>query len=87
MQICSKCMDKGVYLVVADYFSRFVEVLKLTSTTSTAIVKCFKALFAVHGIPTVLMTDNGPQFDSIEMKLRVPIGQVVHVLMKGWLGQ
>ena len=58
-------LDKGVYLVVADYFSRFVEVLKLTSTTSTAIVKCFKA---VHGIPTVLMTDNGPQFDSIEMK-------------------
>ena len=31
-------------------------------------MKCFKALFAVHGIPTVLMTDNSPQFDSIEMK-------------------
>ena len=49
-------LNKCMYFIVADYFSRFVdyfsrfvEVLKLTSTTSVAVVKCLKTLFAVHG--------------------------------------
>ena len=61
-------LNKCMYLIVADYFSRFVEVLKLTSTSSVAVVKCSKALFGSNGILAVLMSDNGPQFDSTEMK-------------------
>ena len=56
------------YLLVADYYSRFVEVQKLTTTTSCNIVTHLKAIFARFGIPATLVTDNGPQFDSKEMK-------------------
>ncbi|KAI4905796.1 hypothetical protein NFI96_024894, partial [Prochilodus magdalenae] len=52
------------YLLVVDYFSRFIEVAKLTSTTSLAVVEHCKSIFARHGIPSEVMTDNGPQFAS-----------------------
>ena len=56
------------YLLVADYFSRFVEVQKLAITTSSNIVTNLKAMFTRFGIPATLVTDNRPHFDSEDMK-------------------
>ena len=52
------------FLLVVDYFSRYVEVAKLTRTTSPDIVVHLKSMFARHGIPDQLVSDNGPQFSS-----------------------
>ena len=52
------------YLVTVDYFSQFVEVDYMKETTSQAVVTKLKAQFARHGIPDVLVSDNGPQFSS-----------------------
>ena len=63
------CELKGVrYLVVIDYYSRYIEVKKLSSTKSSEVIASFKAMFAHHGIPSILMCDNGPQLVSKEMK-------------------
>ena len=60
---------KGIsYLLVVDYYSQYIEVQKLTSTTSSAIITALKAVFSRHGIPSVLVSDNGPQYVSEEMK-------------------
>ena len=60
---------KGVnYLLIVDYFSRYPELIKLTTTTSLSVINALKAAFARHGIPALLRSDNGPQFDSSEMK-------------------
>ena len=53
---------------VADYYSRFVEVHKLTTTTSSSTVTQLKSMFARIWIPTAVITDNGPQFDSQDIK-------------------
>ena len=58
----------STYLLVADYYSRFVEVQKLTTTTSSSIITQLKAIFARFEFPATLITDNGPQFDSQHMK-------------------
>ena len=55
------------YIVVVDYFSRYVEVKSLTSTTAANVVAALKSIFSRHGVPTILMTDNGPQFSCKEM--------------------
>ena len=39
------------YLLVADYYSRFIEVQKLATTTSSNIVTQLKTIFAKFGIP------------------------------------
>jgi len=56
------------YLVAADYFSRFIEVQKLKTMTSSNIVTQLKTIFARFGISATMVTDNGPQFDSHEVK-------------------
>ena len=54
----------SMYLVVTDYYSRYVELAKLSSTTSVSIINHLKSIFARHGIPVTLVTDNGPQYSS-----------------------
>ncbi|XP_052752398.1 uncharacterized protein K02A2.6-like [Galleria mellonella] len=57
------------YLVVIDYYSKYIE-LALLNTGSSAkhVILHFKSIFARHGIPLKLFTDNGPPFDSMEFK-------------------
>lgn len=56
------------YLVTVDYYSRYIEVQKLQSTTAPSVVTALKAVFTRYGIPAVVMSDNGPQFMSKEME-------------------
>ena len=37
-------------------------------TTAASVVTALKAIFSRHGIPSVFMSDNGPQYTSREMK-------------------
>ena len=59
-------MDQRHYLLVVDYFSRFPEVIQLSSTTSTSVITALKTVFARHGIPETVRSDNGPQYSSRE---------------------
>ena len=56
-------LNKNNYLLVVDYFSRYPEV---TSTTSVSIISVLKSIFASHGIPEIVRSDNGPQYSSAE---------------------
>ena len=54
------------YILLVDYYSRNVEVQKLSNTTSTGVISFLKAMFACHEIPVTLMSDNGLQFSLQE---------------------
>ena len=53
------------YILLIDYFSRYPEVVELTST-SGSIITALKSIFSRHGVPEVLVSDNGPQYASQE---------------------
>ena len=55
----------GAYLlVVIDAYSRFPKVEIVSSTSAQSTIPKLKRIFATHGIPKVLKSDNGPPFQS-----------------------
>ena len=59
----------GEYLlVVIDAYSRFPEVEIVRSTSAATTIPKLERIFATHGIPTILCSDNGPPFTSHEFK-------------------
>ena len=56
------------YLVIVDYFSNYPEVCPLSNTRSSTIISHVKSIFSRHGIPKIVISDNRPQFSSLEFK-------------------
>ena len=52
------------YLLVVDYYSRFIEISKLSTASSPQVIVHLKNIFAHHGIPQTVLSDNGPQYSS-----------------------
>lgn len=57
-------VKKRPYPIVVDYFSKFIEVNYFASLASSGTIHVLKSLFVRHGIPEVVRSDNGPQYDS-----------------------
>ena len=53
-------------MVMADMYSKmfFVQQMPPSGATTAAVVSKMKEIFAKHGIPDVLRSDNGPQYAS-----------------------
>ena len=51
-------------LVVVDYYSIYLEVDILNSTTTGKVIASLNKIFLIYGLPKEIMTDNGPQFIS-----------------------
>ena len=89
---------QSTYLLVADYYSKFPVIRKLTSTTSSFIINHLKSIFAEQGIPQTLVSDNGPQYSSREFETFCDQWNINHVTtsplypksngsLKGWSRQ
>ena len=53
-------------LVVVDYYSRYYEIDVLRSTVTSKVISSLEEMFARHGLPESLTSDNGPQFIATE---------------------
>ena len=56
------------YLIIIEYYSGFWEFEHLDSTVSYHVIRKMKMQFTGHGIPDVVISDNGPHFASEEYK-------------------
>ena len=72
-------LQKKEYIVLVDYYSDFVEVQERGDTTSPTIIQFLKEQFSRHGIPDVLVSDNGSQLVSQEFRRFAEEWQFRHV--------
>ena len=54
------------YIVTVDYYPNFIEMYRLRDTSSRTVIKALKTHFSRHGIPDILVSDNGPQYSSVK---------------------
>ena len=76
-----------MYLLLVDYFSWYPEVVKLTSTTSEAVITAMKSIFSRHGIPEVVRSDNGSQYLSHVFQQFAKVCNFQHLTSSPWLPQ
>ena len=61
-------LDGEDFLLIVDSYSQYIEIAKLSNTSSKKVIECTKSVFARHGIPTTVKSDNGPQYTAAEYK-------------------
>ncbi|CAB4036465.1 Transposon Tf2-9 poly [Paramuricea clavata] len=69
IDFCGPFLGGSYLLVIIDAYSRFPEVEIVSSTSAKSTILKLERIFATHGIPKVLKSDNGPPFQSHEFSL------------------
>ena len=69
-----------MFFVVIDAHSKWPEVIMMTSTTSEKTIEALRSMFARHGLPEQLVSDNGPQFTSSEFSQFLRDNCIKHIL-------
>lgn len=66
-------------LVVVDAHSKWIEAVRVGKSTAAATVTAMRRLFATHGIPETIVSDNGTQFISEEFETFLSSNGIEHV--------
>ncbi|XP_026582358.1 uncharacterized protein K02A2.6-like, partial [Pseudonaja textilis] len=53
------------FLITVDAYSNWLEVSNMKTTTTDSVIRELSKLFATHGLPDVIVSDNGPQFTAL----------------------
>jgi transposase InsO family protein len=69
----------GMFIIVIDAHSKWLEVMKMSSTTAESTINALRYLFSMYGLPEELVSDNGPQFVAQEFETFLSSNGVKHV--------
>ena len=58
-------MDGLMFLIVVDAYSKWMEVVPVKSATSQATIEKLRTIFVTHGLPEMLVSDNGSAFATV----------------------
>ena len=72
-------IDNKYLVTYVDYFSSFSEAAITRDISSKSIVKILMNIFARHGYPEKIVSDNGPQFVSQEFNRFLICKRIKHV--------
>ena len=70
-----------MFLVVIDAHSKRIDVEILNSTSAVCTIIKLRSLFATHGIPEKLVSDNGSDFQSEEFKQFTTQNGIKHIFI------
>ena len=68
-----------LFLVLVDAHSKWLEVVIVPSTTSQATIQKLREIFATHGLPEVLVSDNAAVFTSADFQAFMTRNGIRHI--------
>ena len=79
--LASDCFEykHDQYLVVVDMYSDFIELARLQDLSTESIINAMKPMFATHGTPARLVTDNATCYVSREFQQFIRAWDIEHV--------
>ena len=66
-------------LVIVDAHSKWIEALTVNAATSNATIEKLQSVFTTHGLPEVIISDNGTASTSEEFKVFVQKNGIRHL--------
>jgi len=72
-------VNNQMLFVVVDSFSKWMEVLPVKTASASVTIEKLRALFATHGIPEIIASDNGTHFVNALMKQFLKANGVRHI--------
>ena len=76
---------KGLnYLIAIDSYSKWVEAFPMNTTTAAKTIDVLRMWFAQFGLPEKIVTDNGPQYTSVEFSKFLKANGIEHRLVPSY---
>ena len=72
------------FLLLVDAHSKWLEVHIVSSTSSSVTIDKLRDIFAIHGIPEQLVSDNGSAFTSNEFRAFMENNGINHTLTSSY---
>ena len=72
-------VEGKILLVVVDAHSKWLDVAVVTSATSSITIEKLRGMFATHGIPDVVVSDNSTVFSSDEFGIYMRHNGIRHI--------
>ena len=69
---------KHLLFIATDAYSKWPEVFVISSTSAQQALDKLRIMFATHGLPNTLVSDNGPPFTSTEFNNFMKANGIVH---------
>ena len=69
----------NMFLVIVDAHSKWMDVHVMQSITSRKTIEVLRRVFANHGLPRKVVTDNGPSFTSEEFNTFLSDNGIIHI--------
>ena len=67
-------------LVLIDAYSKWMDVVLVSSLSSQTTIKTLGTIFAMHGLPEMLVSDNGATFTSNDFRNFLKRNGIHHVV-------
>ena len=68
-----------MYLITVDSHSKWLDVQIMQSISTSKTVEKLRFVFATHGLPRTIVSDNGPSFTSDEFKKFMQANGIRHI--------
>lgn len=72
------------FFIIVDSYSKWIDVHIMNSMSTTTTIYKLKSTFPTHGLPDVIVTDNGGSFASSEFANYMHVNGIRHRTIAPW---